>query len=151
MAWEPDKIDSFLKQIENYPVKVGLAYLPLHHLADRVTKRNATALATGDEAEIRSYEQITRQFLEHFKRAEVGEPVISHISLEKVEKAFIKMQPKDSQEEEALKKLKTRVIKEYKLSGPDKIPLGSHFPYSVLVKTKQSPQESAEHILKSTE
>lgn len=145
----PDMLDAFLKQTDGYPVKIGLAYLPLHHLADRVTKRNTTAKETGDEAEVRSYEQITNQFLEHFKRAETGDPIIGYISLEKVEKAFSKMQPKDSKEEEALKNLKIKVIEEYKLNGKDKIPLTGRFSYSVLVKTKQSPQESVSHILKS--
>jgi len=145
----PDMLDAFLKQTNGYPVKIGLAYLPLHHLADRVTKRNTAAKKTGDEAEVRSYEQITNQFLEHFKCAEVNDPVIGYISLEKVEKAFSKMQPKDSREEEALKNLKTKVIEEYKLNGEDKIPLTSRFSYHVLVKTKQSPQESVSHILKN--
>ena len=52
----PDMLEAFRTQTGGYPVKVGLAYLPLHHLVDRVTKRNATALATGDDAEVRSYE-----------------------------------------------------------------------------------------------
>jgi hypothetical protein len=145
----PDMLEAFLKQTDGYPVKVGLAYLPLHHLVDRVTKRNTTALATGDEAEVRSYEQITRQFLEHFKPAEMGEPVIGHISLPKVETAFSKMQARDAKEEEALKGLKAKLIEEYKLSGTDKIPLSSRFPYHVLVKTKQSPQDSVGRILDS--
>lgn len=145
----PDMLEAFLKQTDGYPVKVGLAYLPLHHLVDRVTKRNTTALATGDEAEVRSYEQITRQFLEHFKPAEMGEPVIGHISLAKVESAFGKMKARDDKEEEALKGLKAKLIEEYKLSGSDKIPLSSRFPYHVLVKTKQSPQDSVGRILDS--
>ncbi len=145
----PDTLDDFLKQTDGYPVKLGLAYLPLHHLVDRVTKRNSAAQATGDEAEVRSYEQITRQFLDHFKPAERGEPVIGHISLERVEEAFSKMKPRDSQEEEALIDLKIKVIEEYKFSGPDKIPLSSRLPYHVLVKTKQSPQESVDRILSS--
>jgi hypothetical protein len=49
----------------------------------------------------------------------------------------------------ALKVLKARLIAEYKLSGGDKIPLSSRFPYHVLVKTKQSPQDSVGHILSS--
>ena len=147
----PDKIDGFLKQVEGYPVKIGLAYLPLHHLTDRVAKRNATAKATGDEAEVRSYEQITRQFLEHFKRAEEGDPVIGYISLQKVELAFSKMQPKDSNEEEALKQLKGKIVEEYGLRSSDKIPLTGRFSYHVLVKTKYSPKESVGQIMKSYE
>ncbi len=65
---------AFLKQTDGYPVKRGLAYLPLHHLADRVTKRNETAKITGDDAEVRSYEQITHQFLDHYKRINVLNP-----------------------------------------------------------------------------
>lgn len=147
----PDMLEAFLKQTDGYPVKVGLAYLPLHHLVDRVTKRNATAKATGDEAEVRSYEQITSQFLEHFKRAEKEEPVIGYISLEKVERAFSKMQPKDSKEEAALGNLKVKIVEEYRLTGSDKIPLTSRFPYDVLVKTKKPPETSVHHILQSYE
>ncbi len=145
----PDMIEAFLKQTDGFPVKTGLAYVPLHHLADRVTKRNETAKITGDDAEVRSYEQITIQFLEHYKRAESGEPVIGHISLEKVERAFSKMQAKDKKEEEALGSLKIKLIEEYRLTGHDKIPLTSRFPYHVLVKTKNPPQESVQRVLES--
>ena len=145
----PDMIEAFLKQTDGYPVKRGLAYLPLHHLADRVTKRNETAKITGDDAEVRSYEQITHQFLDHYKRAESGEPVIGHMSLAQVERAFSKMKAKDKKEEEALGALKIKVIEEYRLSGHDKIPLASRLPYNVLVKTKHPPQGSVQRILKS--
>ena len=77
------------------------------------------------------------------------EPVIGHISLEKVESAFGKMKAKDDKEEEALKGLKAKVIEEYRLSGSDRIPLSSRFPYHVLVKTKQAPQDSVGRVLGS--
>jgi hypothetical protein len=145
----PDMIEAFLKQTDGYPVKIGLAYLPLHYLVDRVTKRNETAKITGDGAEVRSYAQITGQFLDHYKRAEGSDPVIGHMSLAKIEAAFSKMQAKDKKEEEELASLKTKVIEEYRLSGSDKIPLTSRFPYDVLVKTKRPPQESVQRILGS--
>lgn len=144
----PDTIEAFSKQMYGCPVKIGLAYLPLHHLVDRVAKRNATARSTGDDAEVRSYEQITRQFLEHFKFAEAGEPVIGHLSLEKMNTAFRQMKPQ-KEEEEALKKLKDKMTEEYGLRGSDKIPLSSRFHYDVLVKTKQSSEKSVCQILKS--
>lgn len=145
----PDQLGDFYKQTDGYPVKTGLAYLPLHRLVDQVAKRNETAKITGDIAEIRSYERIISQFLEHYKRAESGEPVIGYMSLEKVDRAFSKMQAKDKKEEDALGALKVKVIEEYKLSGHDKIPLTSRFPYKVLVKTKNPPQESVQRILES--
>lgn len=144
----PDTIEPFAKQTHGYPVKIGLAYLPLHHLVERVTKRNETAKSTGDDAEVRSYEQITKQFLEHFKRAEGGEPVIGYLSLEKMNLAFSKMKP-NKKEEENLKSLKSKMIKEYGLKSGEKTPLTSRFHYDVLVKTKQSPEVSAGHILRS--
>ena len=99
---EPGKIGRFLEDTREHPVKVGIAYLPLHHLADRVTKRNETAKNTGDEAEIRSYEQITSQFLDHYKLAQGEDNVIGHISLLKIEKAFSKMIPGNEEEAESL-------------------------------------------------
>lgn len=145
----PDKVADFLKQTEGHTVKMGLAYLPLHHLVDRVTDRNEKARKSGDEAEVRSYKQITAQFMEHYKPAESGDLVVGHISLEKVEGSFGKMRPKDKEEEEALKALKSKVIAEYKLSGPGKIPLAARVPYHVLVKTKRPPGDSAQSILDS--
>jgi Chloramphenicol phosphotransferase-like protein len=144
----PETIEPFLKQTHGYSVKIGLAYLPLHHLVDRVTKRNETAKSTGDDAEVRSYEQITRQFLEHFKHAEGGDSVIGYLSLEKTNLAFSKMKP-NKEEEETLKSLKNKMIGEFGLVTGAKVPLASRFHFDVLVKTKQSPEISVGHVLRS--
>ena len=50
----PDMVNDFLRQTASHSVKLGLAYLPLHHLVDRVTKRNTTAGMSPNTSLIRS-------------------------------------------------------------------------------------------------
>ncbi len=67
-----------------YPITMGLAYLPLPHLIDRVTKRNNYAISSGDDTETRSYSQVIKQFIEHYKPAtsqdKKDKKVIGHIT-----------------------------------------------------------------------
>lgn len=145
----PDMLEAFLQQTKGYPVKVGLAYLPFHLLVGRVTQRNEVAILSGDDAEVRSYKQITEQFLDHYKCAETGDPIVGRLSLEKVNRAFDKMRPRDKQEAEALVGLKVKMIEEYKLDGGGKVHLSSRFHYNVLVQTKRPPEDSIQHITKN--
>ena len=88
---QPGLMEQFLERSSSASVKIGLVYCPFTELPIRIALRNTKALGeSGDPKEWRAPIHPIMQFLDYYRPAKPGEPVVDTLHRAEVESIFEK-------------------------------------------------------------